>query len=166
MSSRIEYRAEFEQRTHEVFAAQSEQYALHARLQQLGGKHSRLLQHEPTAAGVRYALLQHIGAEQLPQVVRNLHSGDLAVHRQQLLEADGAGYAGSTTVTVDGVPGEITASTEITPHGAGAVQHTRGEATVRIPLVGRKLESVVAEQVTKLLRKEAEFTARWLAETS
>ena len=36
--------------------------------------------------------------------------------------------------------------------------------TVRIPLFGAKLESVIVEQVTKLLEREAEFTAKWLTE--
>ena len=45
---------------------------------------------------------------------------------------------------------------------AAAVQVTRGEVTVRIPLVGGKLEGVIAEQVTTLLEREAEFTTSWL----
>lgn len=163
MASRIEHRAEFDHGVREVLAAQSEEDALLARLAELGGKDATLRGHEWTASGVRYTLLQGVSAEKLPQAVRALHKGDLVVHREQTFEPDGAGYAGATRARVDGVPGEITARTTITPRGAGTVQHTTGEAKVSIPLVGAKLESLIAEQVTSLLRMEADFTAKWLA---
>src|SRR5699024_4746940 len=163
MSSRIEYRAVFEHGIREVFGAQSDETALRERLRRLGGKHAELREHEWIPDGVRYTLLQGIGMEQLPPAVRSLREGDLVVRREQHFEAADAGYHGHATVTVEGIPGKITARTGITPEGEGTVQRTTGEATVRIPLVGGKLESVIAEQVTKLLRKEAEFVTRWLA---
>lgn len=163
MASRIEYRAEFDHDVRDVFAAQSDEAALRARLRQLGGKNADLQQHERTSDGVRYTLLQCIEPDQLPQAARALHKGDLVVHRDHAFRVAGDGYTGHVTVSVDGIPGEITARAELTPVGDGAVQRITGEATVRVPLVGGKLESVIAEQVTKLLRKEAEFTERWLA---
>ena len=163
MGSRIEHRAEFTSGVAEVLAAQSDEGALRARLEQLGGKHATLQEHQRTAGGVRYKLLQGIAAEQLPQAVRSLHKGDLIVHREQTFEPDGDGHSGSTNAHVNGVPGEITARTEITPLGEGTVQHTTGEVKIRMPLVGGKLEGLVAEQVTNLLEMEARFTAKWLA---
>lgn len=146
-----------------MFTAQADETALWARLRQLGGKNAELLHHEWTADGVRYTLSQGVGAEQLPQAARALHNGDLVVRREHSLSADGDGYTGHVSASVEGIPGEITARSEITPDGDGTVQRITGEATVRIPLVGGKIESVVAEQITKLLAKEAEFTAQWLA---
>lgn len=49
---------------------------------------------------------------------------------------------------------------------AKTVLRISGEVIVRIPLFGGKLEAVIAEQVTKLLEREAEFTAKWLAEAA
>lgn len=163
MASDIEHRAEFDHGVREVLAAQSEEDALRARLRELGGKDATLRGHEWTAGGVRFTLLQGIPAEKLPQAVRTLHKGDLVVHREQTFEQAGDGYTGVAKASVSGVPGEITARTEITPRGEGTRQHTVGEAKVNVPLVGGKLESVIAEQVTNLLRMEAEFTAKWLA---
>ena len=48
--------------------------------------------------------------------------------------------------------------------GAGLGRDIDGEAKVDVPIVGGKVESVVAEQVVKLMRREAEFTKEWLAE--
>lgn len=146
-----------------MLAAQSEPDALRARLRELGGKNATIQEHERTASGVRFTLLQGVGAEKLPQAVRTLHKGDLVVHREQTFEPEGDSYTGVARASVGGVPGEITIRTEITPRGAGTAQHTVGAAKVNVPLVGGKLEAVIAEQVTNLLRMEAEFTAKWLA---
>lgn len=163
MGSVIEHRAEFHHGAREVLAAQTDEDALRARLQQLGGKHASLQGHERDADRVRYTLLQAIGAEKLPQAVRALHKGDLIVHREHTFDRDDDGYTGFCKAGVNGVPGEITARTTITPQSDGTVQHTVGEATVRMPLIGGKLETVIAEQVIHLLEMEAEFTAKWIA---
>ncbi|WP_020668621.1 DUF2505 domain-containing protein [Amycolatopsis nigrescens] len=164
MASRIEHRAEFSHGIAAVFAAQSGEAALRARLELLGGKHAGLPEHTLTSSGAHYKLVQGIGAEQLPQAVRTLHKGDLIVHREQTWTASGGGYTGTAKATVAGVPGEINARTELTERDGQTVLRTSGEVKVRIPLVGGKLESVIAEQVTKLLEHEAEFTAKWLAD--
>ncbi|MFC4001748.1 DUF2505 domain-containing protein [Prauserella oleivorans] len=163
MASRIEHRATFPHSVADVYAAQSSEAALRARLAELGGKHATLEDHTSTSDGVRYTLLQGVPAEKLPQAVRSLHKGDLMVRREHTWAPSGAGYTGTIKAHVPGLPGDITASTELTGDGQGSVQATRGEVTVRIPLVGGKLEGFVAEQVTRLLEREAEFTATWLA---
>ncbi|RZQ64320.1 DUF2505 domain-containing protein [Amycolatopsis suaedae] len=164
MASRIDHRAQFDRPVADVFQALSEDTVLRARLDLLGGKHGALPEHSKDDNGVRYKLVQGIGAEQLPQAVRTLHSGDLIVHREQQWTRSGEGYAGTATAHVNGVPGEITARTELVSDGEGSVLRTIGEVKVRIPLFGAKLESVIAEQVTKLLEAEAQFTRRWLSE--
>lgn len=164
MATRIEHRATFTHSAADVYAAQTEQRALRARLDEIGGKESTLREHAATADGVRYTLVQGIGAEQLPHLVRKIHSGDLEVVREHTwsARADG-GYVGTVNVHVSGMPGNIAARSELADEAAGCVLRTRGEVKVRIPLVGGKLESFVADQVTDLLEHEAEFTARWLA---
>lgn len=164
MASRIEHRAEYTSGVAAVYAAQSDEDALRARLEHLGGTSEGLREHQRTADGVRYVLLQGIAAEKLPQAVRTLHKGDLVVHREHTFTADGDGYQGTIAAHVDGVPGRITARTEITTSSAGTVQRTTGEVKIQMPLVGGKLEGVVAEQVTRLLQMEAEFTSSWLAD--
>lgn len=147
-----------------VYRAQAEADVLRARLELLGGKHADLPEHRVTDDGVRYQLVQGIGAEQLPAAVKTLHKGDLIVRREQVWQRSGEKYVGTAKATVTGVPGEIVARTELAAGGAGSVLRTVGEVKVRIPLFGAKLEQVIAEQVTKLLQREAEFTAKWLAE--
>jgi hypothetical protein len=40
----------------------------------------------------------------------------------------------------------------------------RADVTVEVPLIGAKIEGVVAEQVEKLLAAETAFTLQWLAQ--
>jgi hypothetical protein len=168
MGSRIEHRAEFSADVAATYAAVAGEVALRARLEQLGGHSAALLSYEVSGSDLRYELRQGISADKLPQAVRTLHKGDLLVTRTQTwrVSNDGTGHQGQASVEVGGVPGEITARTALLANGAKTVLRISGEVTVRIPLFGGKLESVIAEQVTKLLEHEAEFTAKWLTEAN
>jgi hypothetical protein len=168
MGSRIEHRAEFTTDVASAYAAVAGEKALRARLEELGGHSAALLAYEASDAGLRYQLRQGISADKLPQAVRTLHKGDLLVTRTQTwrVSKDGTGRQGDASVEVGGVPGEILARTALLANGGTTVLRISGEVTVRIPLFGGKLESVIAEQVSKLLEREAEFTAKWLAEAA
>ncbi|PXY35091.1 hypothetical protein BAY59_06385 [Prauserella coralliicola] len=164
MASRIEHRATFPHGVADVLAAQSGEDALRARLAEIGGKNATLKDHTVTGDGVRYTLLQGVPAEKLPQAVRTIHKGDLVVQREHTWSGSGERYTGTIKAHVSGIPGEITARTELTADGdGGSAQRTTGEVKVRIPFVGGKLEGFIAEQVTSLLDSEAKFTAKWLA---
>ncbi|MFI5605791.1 DUF2505 domain-containing protein [Amycolatopsis sp. NPDC051903] len=164
MGSRIEHRAEFSAPLAAVLTAVSGEDALRARLAELGGDDAKLLSHSANGDAVRYELQHGIAAQRLPQAVRALHKGDIIVQRKQVWQRSGDGYTGHVDVNVSGVPGEIGAQTFLTPRGERVEFRTSGEVTVRIPLFGGKIEEFVAQQVTTLLRREADFTASWLAE--
>jgi hypothetical protein len=162
MAARIEHRAEFPHGVDEVFAAQTSEPALRARLAGIGGQSSALLDYTPTADSVSFTLRQGVDADKLPSIVRTLHSGDLFVDRQENWAV--ATHAGTARATVSGVPGEITVRTELSAEGGKTVLRANGEVKIRIPLVGGRLEEFVAGQITGLLEREAELSAQWLAE--
>ncbi len=166
MGSRIEHRAEFSADVATAYAAAAGEDALRARMEELGGHGAGVVSYALDNGALEYELRQGISADKLPGAVRTLHKGDLVVHRTQIWRPEGAGYLGAATVEVGGVPGQIVARTTLTGSGEKSVLVNSGEVTVRIPLFGAKLESVIAEQVSKLLEREAEFTAKWLAEAS
>ncbi|WP_019819014.1 DUF2505 domain-containing protein [Saccharomonospora saliphila] len=167
MATPIEHRATFAHAPAEVFAAETDPRALRARLDRLGGTHTELSAHAETDDGVRYTLVQGVPADRLPAAVRKLHSGDLLVRREYTWTVGGAeegeAYSGSVVVHVGELPGRISARTGVTRSGDESVLWTRGEVVVRIPLVGGKIESFVAEQIRALLAREADLTAQWLA---
>ncbi|MGW7539461.1 DUF2505 domain-containing protein [Amycolatopsis sp. NPDC054798] len=164
MGSRIEHRGEFDGSLADVFAAVAGEEALRARLAALGGDDAKLLTYTAESDAVRYELQHGIKAAKLPQAVRALHKGDIIVHRTQTWKRSGDEYAGRSDVGVGGVPGEIGASTYLTPKDSKILLRTTGEVVVRIPLFGGRIEEFVSEQVVNLLRQEDEFTAQWLAE--
>jgi len=166
MGSRIEHRAEFSTDVATAYTAVAGEGALQARLEELGGHGAAVVSYTETAEALEYELKQGISADKLPGAVRTLHKGDLIVHRTQIWRPDGEGYLGAATVEVGGVPGQIVARTALDGSGDKSVLNIVGEVTVRIPLFGAKLESVIAEQVSKLLEHESEFIAKWLAEAS
>jgi hypothetical protein len=48
-------------------------------------------------------------------------------------------------------------------NGTGSELVVHADVTVKLPLIGGKIEGVVAEQVRSLLAAETAFTLEWLA---
>jgi hypothetical protein len=108
---------------------------------------------------------QGMDAERLPGAVRTILKGDLVVDREERWRPDGAGFAGTGRVSISGVPGEINSRIRLADlAGGGCELVNTAEVRVGIPLIGGKLEGVIAEHVGKLLAAEAEFAGKWLAE--
>jgi hypothetical protein len=162
MASRIEHRAEFAQGIAEVFAAVSGREALQARLDAVGGHNARITRYSHDGDQWQFVLHQGVTADKLPSFVRTLHRGDLVVEREQTWTKTGDTYTGTVKATVSGMPGDISARTDLVTESGRTVLRTSGEVRVHLPFVGGKIEGFVAGQVTDLLRGETEFTARWL----
>lgn len=164
MSSRIEHHAEFPHPLDQVLSALSSEESLLDQLEQIGGHDAKLLSHEPTDTGVSYRLQQGIPSDKLPSAMRTLHSGDLMVNREQTWRrVDDGRVIGDSIASVGGVPGEIKAKTELTATASGTSFKVSGEVKVRIPLIGGKIERVIAENVVRLLKHECTFHAERLA---
>lgn len=164
MASRIEHRTEFAHPLDRVLAAMSEESALKDQLAEIGGHDAALLDYRTSATGVAYTLRQGVPADKLPGAIRSLHSGDLMVQREQTwkrVDADRA--TGTAHAHVGGVPGDIRADSELKAVGERTVWQVTGEVKVRIPLLGGKIERIIAEQVAKLMAKEAEYLTAKLA---
>ncbi|HEV2779198.1 MAG TPA: DUF2505 domain-containing protein [Actinophytocola sp.] len=161
MSTRFEHRATFSAPAGTVYSALVDRAFLEERLRLLGGKDAALVEHRGSGDEVSLRMRQGIDAERLPGAVRAILKGDLVVDRAEQWRPDGA----TGRVTISGVPGEIKSRTRLADlSGGGSELVTTAEVRVGIPLVGGKLEGVIAERVGKLLAAESEFTGKWLAE--
>jgi hypothetical protein len=67
------------------------------------------------------------------------------------------------TVTIPGKPGDMTGSAMLAEAGAGTVETVDLTIRVGIPLVGGKIEKLIADILAKALRKEHEVGVEWLA---
>lgn len=160
MPTRFEHRATFAASPDTVYSTLVDEAFLTARLRDVGGKNSALLDRRTRDDGVDIAFRQGVEGRLLPGAVRSILSGDLVVEREERWRGrEAAGRA-----TVNGVPAEIRYLTTVTAKGDGTDLLVSAEVRVSIPLLGGKIETMVAEQVTKLLASEAEYAEKWLAE--
>ena len=67
-------------------------------------------------------------------------------------------------VTIPGKPGEIRGTIDLVERDGRTVERVALAVTVRIPLVGGKVEALVEDMLEKALDKEHETGTRWLAD--
>ena len=133
------------------------------RLARLGGTDARLVDHTVGPDGVRYTLRHGVDAQNLPPAVRTLLGGDLKIDRAETWRPDSAGgYAGTTSVTIPGMPGELGGTMRLSDTAGGSEVVLDGAVRIPIPLVGGKIEESVADQIGRLLDAEHAFTEDWL----
>ncbi len=164
MSSRLEHRSTYPAPVDVVYSTLVDEAFLTERLQAIGGKGAALLSHRREGDRAAFTLRQGVDGDRLPSAVRSILKGDLVVEREERWKAEdsaeGGGYMAISKVSIAGVPAEIRSRSRLVEAGLTV----QAEVRVNIPLIGGKLEKVVAEQVEKLLAAEAEFAEKWLAE--
>lgn len=160
MPTRFEHRATFASPAGTVYSALVDRAFLEERLRVLGGKSAALVEHSVSGTEVTVRFRQGVDANRLPGAVKAILKGDLIVEREERW----SGQSSTGRATISGVPGEIRSRTVLSDRDGGCELVTTAEVRVSIPLVGGKLEGVIAEQVGKLLAAESEFTGKWLAE--
>ncbi|SER40214.1 DUF2505 domain-containing protein [Lentzea albida] len=159
MARRIEHHTTSPHSAEKVFGAMTDETYLRDRLAAIGGTNSALISFDKTDERTSYQLKQGVPAEHLPSAVKAALGGDLVIQRTETWAAG----AGTVEVAVNGVPGRLEGSFTVLDNGSGSKTTLTGEVKVSIPLLGGKLEKLIAEQVAVLLDKESEFTSEWLA---
>lgn len=119
------------------------------------------------AGGVDVVTIQVLRAERLPGVVSQFHRGDLAIRREETwTPVHDARASAAVTGSIDGAPVRLTGQAVLEPRHPDPKSRLDLRATVevRVPLVGRKLENFIGNQLIELLTAEQQFTTRWIAE--
>ncbi len=65
-------------------------------------------------------------------------------------------------VTIPGKPGHVKGTVTLAPDGEGTIERVEAEVKVSIPLVGGKLEKLIADLLKDALRKEQKVGEAWL----
>lgn len=99
-------------------------------------------------------------AEGIPSFARKF-VGDM-IHIVQAEDWSCATDAG-LDVSVPGKPGHMRGSISLRPDGAGTLETVSGEIKVAIPLVGSKIEVLIAELLEHALQAEHRIGVAWLA---
>jgi hypothetical protein len=99
-------------------------------------------------------------AEGLPSFATKIVGDEIAIiQRETWTSPDHA----DVEVSIPGKPGEITGTTTLLGRDGGTVQRVDLAVSVRIPLVGGKLEGLVVGLLEKALDKEQATGRAWLA---
>jgi Protein of unknown function (DUF2505) len=165
MARSIDYRSTLNFPAEKVYATMTDPDYLRARLREIGGPGSGLLDHEASPDSARYELKQGLPEKDLPPVVGKVMNGDLAIVRTETLNRTAPGsYTGDVDVAIPGAPASAAGTMRLADAPDGSLFEVHADVTVRVPLIGGKIEEIVAEQVRRLLEAETAFTIRWLGQ--
>jgi len=165
MSRQSEYRSTSRFSADRIYAVMVDPDYIRTRLATIGGKDATLLEHTATADGARFRVKQGLESKDLPPMVRNFLSGDIVIDRTETWTRKEPGrYEGEAQVAIKGTPAGAVGGMRLRDLDAASSELVvRTDVTVKVPIIGGKIESVVAEQVKELLRMETEFTLEWVA---
>jgi hypothetical protein len=113
----------------------------------------------PSTSGMEVRLEQAHGTHRLPAFARKVVGNEIRfVQEESWPSPSGA----EISVTIPGKPGDMTGSTSLGQAGDDVVQQVDVTVKVSIPLVGGKLEDLVADFVTRGFDAENTVGVRWL----
>lgn len=146
-----------------MHAALTDERYWRERIAEVGGDDARLDKLEIGDGTVSVEMEQAIPAEHLPSIVTKIRPGDLQIVRTEAWgPLDGQRATGTVTARVTGMPGELTGTVTLSASGTGSTVELDGRVQVSMPLIGGRIEAVIADRITEILDHEDEFTARWL----
>lgn len=160
MPSSIDYRSASAHPAERVYATMVDKDVLEKRLVQMGGPGAALQEYEPSADGVTFTLRHGIDQQDLPQMVTKLiPGGDVVIKRTETWSAAGTGaYEGTGKVAIVGTPATAKATMRLADVEGGSELVVTVVVTVKVPIVGAKVEEAVGEQIKRLLEAETGFT--------
>jgi Protein of unknown function (DUF2505) len=165
MSQQIDYRSTSPHPADEIYATMVDPDFLQARLAAIGGPGAALLEHHADGEGARYRLRHGIDPKAVPSVVRSVMPSNITIERtERWTRRDGGHYLGDVDVAISGAPGSVAGGMRLRDvPDEGSELQVRVDVTVKVPLIGGKIEGVVVEQLRSLLDMESAFTQKWLA---
>ena len=99
-------------------------------------------------------------ASGLPSFATKLVGDEIRIHQ---VEAWRTPEHADVEVTIPGKPGEMAGTATLTEAAGRTTELVDLEVTVRLPLVGGKIEKAAAPPIDDAIRIEAETAASWLA---
>ncbi|NLG56481.1 MAG: DUF2505 domain-containing protein [Rhodococcus sp.] len=105
-----------------------------------------------------------ITADSLPAIVRPVVSGDIVAERRDVWAApSGDSATGTVNATASGVPLTVEGTLELVPSATGSTLRASGSITVKIPLIGGQIESMMRKMVEDMLVRDRDRIEEWLA---
>lgn len=109
---------------------------------------------------------QDLRHDMLPGGLAKALPGDLKILRDESWwpVEDGAKVRGDVRIDARGIPGSGSGTTVLSPRPCGSSLRFHGELTIRIPLVGGRIEKFVADLISREVPEMQRFTTAWIAD--
>ena len=100
------------------------------------------------------------GTERVPSFARKLVGDEIPIVQEETWTASGDA---TILVTIPGKPGDMKGTASITQRGDDVVEYVDLTVKVNIPLLGGKIEDLIAGLLLKAFRAENKVGVKWLA---
>lgn len=114
--------------------------------------------------GDRITFSGTVRPELIPSAASRFVKGDLRVSFVEEWKRDEAVARSRSTVTVEGAPVSFRAVSVLSPSGQGAERDVTGDVSVRIPLLGGRIEKEAVARAGRVIERERELATSWLEE--
>ena len=114
--------------------------------------------------GFSYSLVREIDmAGKVPKMARKIVGDSMTVTQHQRWDRNAAPYPGTMTVEAQGLPGSISAATEVVAVSATTSRLVvNGEVRVSIPLVGGQLEKLLVSRIEESFFESGETVIEYI----
>ncbi|PTR30484.1 uncharacterized protein DUF2505 [Rhodococcus sp. OK519] len=114
---------------------------------------------------VTVTMIETVDADSFPSLVRTVVRGEMRMQRVDSWSPVGDGRAsGRVEGTSTGIPVVIDGVYELRPHRGGAVLDVRGSVTVKVPLIGGRIEVLARQMVGQMVARDRDAARHRLAE--
>ena len=110
--------------------------------------------------GQRVSFAGTVRPELIPAAAARFVKSDLRISFTEEWTTNEAGATSRTSVTVDGAPVSVEATSTLAPVEAGSVRNV----SVRVPLLGGRIEKEAVAHLGRVVEREQALAANWLEE--
>ena len=114
--------------------------------------------------GERVSFAGTVCPELIPAAAARFVKSDLRVTFTEEWATNEAGATSRTSVTVDGAPVSVEATSTLNPSDAGSAREVSGNLSVRVPLLGGRIEKEAVAHLGRVVEHEQALAAQWLEE--
>ncbi len=127
-------------------------------------EHQRVLRHEvdvtPTGEGMDVHVTQVQSAKGVPGFAKKIVGDEITIEQKEHWTSP---REGDLTVEIPGKPGRVQGTIRLVEDGDGTREEVDVDVRASIPLVGGKLEQLIADMLTSALTAEEKEGRAWLS---
>ena len=114
--------------------------------------------------GQRVSFAGTVRPELIPAAAARFVKSDLRIAFTEEWTTNEAGASSRTSVTVDGAPVSVEATSTLTGTETGCTREVTGNVSVRVPLLGGRIEKEAVAHLGRVVEREQALATQWLEE--